>query len=236
MSPNVIVLFGATGDLAKRKLLPGLLNLCEAGLLPPFRVVGAARQEMSDRRFPPARPARPATSSAAATSPTSNARSSRAGSATSTSPTRIRPSSPRAIEDAARELGPARPPAPLSERPAAGRAGTDRADRRGRAGRGLADHHGEAVRHRPRLGARPERRHPRGLPGAEGLPNRPLPRQGGGPEHPRAALRQRPLRADLEPLAHRPRADRRPRDALGRRRAEASTTGPAPIATWSSPT
>jgi glucose-6-phosphate 1-dehydrogenase len=51
MSPNVIVLFGATGDLAKRKLLPGLLNLCQGGLLPPFRVVGAARQEMSDDDF-----------------------------------------------------------------------------------------------------------------------------------------------------------------------------------------
>ncbi len=51
MSSNVIVLFGATGDLSKRKLLPGLLNLCEAGLLPPFRVVGAARQEMSTEDF-----------------------------------------------------------------------------------------------------------------------------------------------------------------------------------------
>ena len=51
MSPNVIMLFGATGDLAKRKLLPGLLNLCQAGLLPPFRVVGAAREEMSNDRF-----------------------------------------------------------------------------------------------------------------------------------------------------------------------------------------
>ncbi len=51
MSSNVIVLFGATGDLAKRKLLPGLLNLCESGLLPPFRVVGAARQEMSTDDF-----------------------------------------------------------------------------------------------------------------------------------------------------------------------------------------
>ena len=51
MSPNVIMLFGATGDRARRKLLPGLLNLCQAGLLPPFRVVGAARTEMSDDDF-----------------------------------------------------------------------------------------------------------------------------------------------------------------------------------------
>ncbi len=49
--PNVVVLFGATGDLARRKLLPGLLNLSQAGLLPDFRVVGAARREMDDDGF-----------------------------------------------------------------------------------------------------------------------------------------------------------------------------------------
>ncbi len=49
--PNVIVLFGATGDLARRKLLPGLLNLTQAGLLPDFRVVGAARTAMTDDEF-----------------------------------------------------------------------------------------------------------------------------------------------------------------------------------------
>jgi glucose-6-phosphate 1-dehydrogenase len=37
------VLFGATGDLAKRKLLPGLFHLASAGLLPErFRLVGTA--------------------------------------------------------------------------------------------------------------------------------------------------------------------------------------------------
>ena len=36
------------------------------------------------------------------------------------------------------------------------------------------------------------------------------------PEHPRAAVRQRPLRADLEPQPHRPRADRGPRGARAR--------------------
>ena len=30
---HVVVLFGATGDLAKRKLLPGLFHLAAAGLL-----------------------------------------------------------------------------------------------------------------------------------------------------------------------------------------------------------
>ncbi len=52
--PNVIVLFGATGDLAKRKLLPGLYHLYVAGLLPDqFRVVGSAPpgSAVSDEEF-----------------------------------------------------------------------------------------------------------------------------------------------------------------------------------------
>jgi glucose-6-phosphate 1-dehydrogenase len=41
---HVIVLFGATGDLARRKLLPGLFHLAAAGLLPErYRIVGTAR-------------------------------------------------------------------------------------------------------------------------------------------------------------------------------------------------
>ena len=40
---HVIVMFGATGDLAKRKLLPGLFHLHVAGLLPrEYRVIGSA--------------------------------------------------------------------------------------------------------------------------------------------------------------------------------------------------
>jgi glucose-6-phosphate 1-dehydrogenase len=40
---HVIVLFGATGDLAKRKLLPGLFHLHAAGLLPrEYRVIGVS--------------------------------------------------------------------------------------------------------------------------------------------------------------------------------------------------
>ncbi|WP_222848901.1 glucose-6-phosphate dehydrogenase [Trebonia kvetii] len=52
--PHVIVLFGATGDLAKRKLLPGLYHLFVAGLLPEeFRVIGSSPQEfaLSDADF-----------------------------------------------------------------------------------------------------------------------------------------------------------------------------------------
>jgi glucose-6-phosphate 1-dehydrogenase len=43
LDDHVIVLFGATGDLAKRKLLPGLFHLAVAGLLPrKYRVIGTS--------------------------------------------------------------------------------------------------------------------------------------------------------------------------------------------------
>ena len=51
---HVIVLFGATGDLAKRKLLPGWFHLYAAGLLPKeFRLIGSspANSAMTDEQF-----------------------------------------------------------------------------------------------------------------------------------------------------------------------------------------
>jgi glucose-6-phosphate 1-dehydrogenase len=49
--PHVIVLFGATGDLARRKLLPGLLRLHEAGLMTDAQIVGTSLEEMPDEQF-----------------------------------------------------------------------------------------------------------------------------------------------------------------------------------------
>jgi glucose-6-phosphate 1-dehydrogenase len=49
---QVIVLFGATGDLAKRKLLPGMFHLAQVGLMPErFRIIGAARRAISVGEF-----------------------------------------------------------------------------------------------------------------------------------------------------------------------------------------
>ena len=49
---HVIVMFGATGDLAKRKLLPGLFHLAEVGLMPErYRIVGTARRSVTDDQF-----------------------------------------------------------------------------------------------------------------------------------------------------------------------------------------
>jgi glucose-6-phosphate 1-dehydrogenase len=49
--PHVIVLFGATGDLARRKLLPGLLRLFEAGLLTDAMIVGTSLEEIDTEGF-----------------------------------------------------------------------------------------------------------------------------------------------------------------------------------------
>jgi glucose-6-phosphate 1-dehydrogenase len=50
--PALFTIFGATGDLAQRKLLPAIYNLAKRGLLPPrFGVVGYARTDMGDEAF-----------------------------------------------------------------------------------------------------------------------------------------------------------------------------------------
>lgn len=47
-----LLLFGATGDLARRKLLPSLCALCADGLLPDnLAIIGTARTEMDDGAF-----------------------------------------------------------------------------------------------------------------------------------------------------------------------------------------
>lgn len=50
--PCVVVIFGASGDLTKRKLVPGLYSLAQQKLLPAeFAIVGVARHVMSDEEF-----------------------------------------------------------------------------------------------------------------------------------------------------------------------------------------
>ena len=45
MKPTTVVLFGATGDLSRRKLLPGLLHLFQTGLMRDILVVGTSLDE-----------------------------------------------------------------------------------------------------------------------------------------------------------------------------------------------
>jgi glucose-6-phosphate 1-dehydrogenase len=49
--PHVVVLFGATGDLARRKLLPGLFHLATAGFIPGCRIVGVSLDDLNAEEF-----------------------------------------------------------------------------------------------------------------------------------------------------------------------------------------
>ncbi|WP_235916199.1 glucose-6-phosphate dehydrogenase [Antrihabitans cavernicola] len=49
--PHVIVLFGATGDLARRKLLPGLFHITASKLAPECRIVGTSLDDLGDSGF-----------------------------------------------------------------------------------------------------------------------------------------------------------------------------------------
>jgi glucose-6-phosphate 1-dehydrogenase len=49
--PQVVVLFGATGDLARRKLLPGLYHLATAGFIPGCRIIGVSLDDLDAERF-----------------------------------------------------------------------------------------------------------------------------------------------------------------------------------------
>ena len=51
IEPHVIVLFGATGDLAQRKLLPGLLHLAMTGMMPDYRIIGSSTSTLTDEEF-----------------------------------------------------------------------------------------------------------------------------------------------------------------------------------------
>src|ERR1700728_4733490 len=50
--PCVVVMFGVTGDLARKKLMPALYDLANRGLLPPgFSLVGFARRDWEHEDF-----------------------------------------------------------------------------------------------------------------------------------------------------------------------------------------
>src|SRR6516225_9963011 len=51
LDPHVIVLFGATGDLAKRKLIPGLAYLDQSELAPDIQIVATSLEDFSDDEF-----------------------------------------------------------------------------------------------------------------------------------------------------------------------------------------
>ena len=51
-TPCALVIFGASGDLAKLKLIPAIYELAHAKLLPEkFALIGYGRKEISDDEF-----------------------------------------------------------------------------------------------------------------------------------------------------------------------------------------
>ncbi|MFM7213005.1 MAG: glucose-6-phosphate dehydrogenase, partial [Actinomycetota bacterium] len=50
--PCSMILFGVTGDLARKKIMPAIYDLANRGFLPPgFGLVGFARREWADEDF-----------------------------------------------------------------------------------------------------------------------------------------------------------------------------------------
>src|ERR1700733_6450602 len=49
--PQVVVLVGATGDLARRKLLPGLFHLSTVGFIPGCRIIGVSLDDIDVDAF-----------------------------------------------------------------------------------------------------------------------------------------------------------------------------------------
>ena len=49
--PCVVVIFGATGDLTKRKLMPALFDLCRLGCLDQVRILGVGRHTMTEDEY-----------------------------------------------------------------------------------------------------------------------------------------------------------------------------------------
>ena len=49
--PQVVVLVGATGDLSRRKLLPGLFHLVSAGFIPGCRIIGVSLDDIDADGF-----------------------------------------------------------------------------------------------------------------------------------------------------------------------------------------
>ena len=235
--PCAMVLFGVTGDLARKKLMPAIYDLANRGLLPPgFALVGFGRRDWSDQEF--AAVVHDAVRQHARTPFREDVWRNLAEGVRFV---------PGAFDDAAaftvlsdtlKQLDDQRGTGGnhafyLSIPPKFFPVAVERLEECGLSqsgGRAVAPGgHREALRARPGLGPGAERRGRAGLPPRRGLPHRPLPGQGDGAEPPGAALRQRDVRAAVERPARRPRADhhgrghrhRRARGVLRRHRGRA---------------
>ena len=227
VDPFDLVIFGGTGDLARRKILPGLYRRFTAGQMPPeARVIGAARGEMSvdDYRrtvgeaiaeFVPERHRTPETVAAFL---------DRLGYV------RIDATGDRRLGRPRPHHGPRRRPRLLLLGGTLALRRHRRTPPRARHRRPeVPDRRREALRPRPRLRPRPQPHAGEVLRRGADLPDRPLSGQGDRPEPHGGPLRQHPVRAALERPLRRPHPDhggrvrrrRRPRQLLRRLRRHA---------------
>ena len=197
---HTIVIFGASGDLTSRKLVPALYEAFQKGRLPEAtRIVGFARTPQSDDSW--REKLRGSTAaflgealdaavwqSLAASIHYLPGDIGQAGG--------LRRAGPTAGRVGRRRRGHAH--LLPGHRPAALRAGDRRAGgrRAGRPGPRPPPHrHRKALRHQPGNRPPPQRRRPQGLRRKPGLPHRPLPGQGNRAERAGVPLRQQHLRA-----------------------------------------
>ena len=233
--PCGMVLFGVTGDLSRKKIMPAIYDLANRGLLPPgFCLVGFARRDWADQDF--AQIVHDSVKEHARTEFREEVWRQLAEGfrfvpgdfSDDVAFERLR----RTIEelDEVRGTGGNHafylsiPPKFFGDvvQPARRSTGSPQPDD-GSWRRVVVE---KPFGHDLDVGPRAQRRPRRRLPARVGLPDRPLPRQGDGAEHPGDALRQRDVRADLELQLRRPRADhdgrghrhRRPRRLLRRHR------------------
>ena len=224
--PSALVIFGVTGDLSRKKLMPAVYDLANRGLLPPgFALVGFARRDWEDQDF--AQVVKEAVETHSRTEFREETWQQLLQGIRFVSGEFDDPDAFRRLRETVDKLDVERgtmgnhafylsiPPKDFPHRRRAAEVLRPGGRHRRSAGALAPRRDREAVRARPRLGAVAQRRAAIGVPDRLDLPHRPLPRQGDGPEHPGAALRERAVRADLERELRRPRADH---DGRGHRR------------------
>ena len=222
--PSSLIIFGVTGDLSRKKLMPAVYDLANRGLLPPgFALVGFARRDWDDQDFEKVvhdsvqavRPHRVPRGRVEAARPRHPLRAGRLRRRRG-----VRPAAATVVEELDRERGTMGNHAfYLSIPPKSFPLVTEQLKRSG-----LTEQHDDQWRRvvieKPFGSDLQSARELNDVvasvfPPDSRVPHRPLPGQGDGPEHPGPALREPALRADLERQLRRPRADH---DGRGHRR------------------
>ena len=223
--PCALVVFGITGDLARKKLLPAVYDLANRGLLPTnFALLGFARRDWEDQDF--AELSRESARQHARTPWREEVWERLAGDVhfvqgsfddddafDQLAATLDELEGSHGIGGNAAfylSIPPAMFPTVLKQMERTGMAAEH-------AGAVAARRRREAVRRGPAVEPRAQRAGRLGVQRRRRVPHRPLPGQGDRPEPAGAALRQQPVRADLERPQRRLRADHHGRGRRHRR-------------------